>query len=342
MRIADKKRSVLIVAEAGINHNGQVGLAKKMIDEVKKAGADCVKFQTFKASEFVTDLTLTYTYKSQSKEVTEPQLEMFKRMEFSKKQWKEIIDYCQKRRVAFSTTAQNPSDLEMILSLTDLPFIKVGSDDLTNIGLLAYYAKKKKPMVISAGMAYAEEIGEAVNTIRKTGNNDITVLHCVSSYPADAEEVNLKKILAIKEKFGVEVGFSDHTVGSMAAVGAVCLGAVIIEKHFTLSHDLPGPDHWFSMDVSELKKYVQDVRFIEKAIGDPALAPTAKEKEMREIARRSIVVRKNIKAGEKFLKENLECKRPGTGLEPKYLSKIVGKIAKKDYFNGQILTQKDL
>lgn len=336
------RKNVFIIAEAGINHNGDIKLAKKMIDAVKKCGADCIKFQTFKAAEFVADPPLKYTYKSQGKKITQSQLKMFKRVEFSKKQWKEIIDYCKKREVVFSTTAQNPSDLEMILSLTDLPFIKVGSDDLTNIGLLEYYAKKKKPMVISAGMAYEEEIGEAISAIRKVGNNDITVLHCVSSYPADAEEVNLKKILAIKKKFGVKVGFSDHTVGSVAAIGAVCLGAIMIEKHFTPSHDLPGPDHWFSIEMEDLREYVRDIRFVEKALGNSKLVPTKKEEEMRKIARRSIVAKRNIKTGEKFTKENLECKRPGTGLEPKYLSKIIGKIARKNYFKGQVLTQKDL
>lgn len=336
------RKKVFIVAEAGVNHNGDLKLARKMIDAVKDSGADCIKFQTFRAEEFVANKNLTYTYKSQGKKITEPQLTMFKRWEFSKEQWREIINYCQKKKIAFATTAQNPSDLEMILSLVKPGFLKVGSDDLTNLDLLKYYAKKGMPMVISAGMAYAEEIGEAVAAIRKAGNNDITVLHCISSYPAQAEEVNLRKIPAIKDRFKVKVGFSDHTIGSAAAIGAVCFGAEIIEKHFTLSHNLPGPDHWFSMEPRELKKFVQDIRFIEKAMGSSELVPTANERKVSKIARRSVTAARDIKAGVKFTADDLVCKRPGTGLAPRYLPKIIGKIAKKNFKKGQMLTRQDL
>ena len=342
MKNKKNQKKVFIIAEAGVNHNGDLKLAKKMIDAAKDSGADCIKFQTFKAEEFVADKNLTYTYESQGKKITEPQLTMFKRWEFSKKEWREIINYCKKKKVAFATTAQNQSDLEMILSLTKPPFLKVGSDDLTNLGLMASYAKKGIPMIISAGMSYAEEIGEAVTAIRKAGNNNITVLHCVSSYPAQAEEVNLKKIPAIKNKFKVKVGFSDHTIGSAAAIGAVCFGAEVIEKHFTLSHNLPGPDHWFSMEPTELKKFVQDLRFIEKAMGSSELVPTANERQVRKIARRSIVAARGIKAGAKFIADDFLCKRPGTGLAPKYLPKIIGKIAKRNFKIGQLLSNKDL
>src|SRR3989344_2348644 len=222
--MANKKnpKAVFIVAEAGVNHNGDLKLAKKMIDAAKDAGADCVKFQTYTTEKFVTDPNLTYTYISQGKEVTESQLIMFKRWEFSKKQWKEIINHCRQKKITFATTAQDPPDLKMILSLVRPPFLKVGSDDLTNLPLLSLYGKQGIPMIISAGMANARQIGEAVAAIKKAGNNDITVLHCVSSYPAQAEEVNLRKIPAIKDMFKVKVGFSDHTIGSAAAVGAVC------------------------------------------------------------------------------------------------------------------------
>ena len=175
-------QSVYIIAEAGVNHNGDIKLAKKMIDLAKNAGADCIKFQTFKAEELIADRTSTYTYRSQGKEVTESQFKMFKRREFSASDWQQIIDYCQKRKVVFATTPQNPTDLDFILSLTGLPFIKVGSDDLTALELLSYYAKKDIPLIISAGMASGTEIAEAVATIRKAGNEKMVVLHCVSSY----------------------------------------------------------------------------------------------------------------------------------------------------------------
>ncbi len=326
-----------IIAEAGINHNGDINIAKKMIDAVKDAEANCIKFQTFKAKEFITDPNLTYTYKSQGEEITEPQLKMFQRYEFSKEEWREIIGYCKKKKVIFSTTAQNPSDLDFILSLTDLPFIKVGSDDLTNLDLIEYYAKKGRPMIISAGMAYGSEIEDAILTIKKAGNKDITVLHCISSYPTEAEEVNLKKIPLIRDSFDVKVGFSDHTIGSAAAIGAVCLGATVIEKHFTLSHDLSGPDHWFSIDADELKKYIQDIRFIEKAIGSSVLVPTEKEEKMRKIARRSIVAKEKINIGERFTNDNLEFKRPGIGISPRFKKYIVNRIASKKYNKGDLI-----
>lgn len=328
---------VFIIAEAGINHNGDIDLAKKMVDAVKEAGADCIKFQTFKTEEFITDRSLTYTYKSQGKEITESQFEMFKRYEFSAAQWKEIIVYCQQQEVVFSTTAQNPSDLDFILSLTDLPFIKVGSDDLTNLDLMKFYAKKGKPIIISAGMAYASEIEDAVLMIRHIGNDNITVLHCISSYPTEAEEVNLKKIPVIKECFGVKVGFSDHTIGSIAAVGAVCFGATVIEKHFTLSNNLQGPDHWFSVDATGLKNYVRDIRLIQKSVGIGTLVPTVKEMEMRKIARRSIVAGTDINAGDIISEKSIEFKRPGTGISPRFKEFVVGTLARRNYKKGDLI-----
>lgn len=337
-----QKKPCFIVAEAGLNHNGDVALAKKMVDVIKECGADCIKFQTFRSSGIISDPSLTYTYMSQGKQITELQSKMFRRCELSKKDWEEIIAYCKKKNVVFSTTAQNPSDLDLILSLTDLPFIKVGSDDLTNLDLLTYYAAKGKPMIISAGMAYASEIEDAIRIIQETGNKNIVVLHCVSSYPAAAEEVNLSKIHTIKDAFGVEVGFSDHTVGSTAAVGAIYFGATVIEKHFTLDHNLPGPDHWFSTDPGELKSYVRDVRFAEQAIGNSVLVPTKKEIAMRKIARRSIVAKTDIKKGDCLSRANLECKRPGIGLPPKYISFLIGSIAQKHFKKGHVFVMRDL
>ncbi len=322
---------VFVVAEVGINHNGEIGLAKEMISATHQCGVDCVKFQTFKATEFVSDPNQTYTYKSQGNTVTESMLEMFERYEFNDAQWREIVKHCQKIGISFSSTAQNLSDLEFLLSITDLPFIKVGSDDLTNLELMKQYASKGKPMIISAGMAYAYEIEDAVRIIRSCGNEDITVLHCVSSYPATADEVNLSKIPIIRDAFNVRVGFSDHTIGSAAAVGAVCYGATVIEKHFTISKDLPGPDHWFSIDVPELQKYVQDIRFIEKAIGSPLLCPTGKEQEMRKLARRKVVARQKLTAGEKVTIDKVAFKRSGeqSGIDPKNVQFIIGRRLKR-------------
>ena len=336
--------SIFIIAEVGINHNGDIKIAKEMIDEAKNAGVDCVKFQTFKAEEFVSDATQTYTYKSQGKEVTESMLEMFKRYEFSKNEWQEIINYCKDKDILFSSTAQNNSDLDFLLSLRDLPFIKVGSDDLTNLELLKYYASKEIPMIISAGMAYEDEIKDAVESIREMKNEDITVLHCVSSYPTKADEVNLKKIPNIRDKFNVKVGFSDHTIGSVSAIGAVCFGAKVIEKHFTLDNEMAGPDHWFSINPDELKRYVEDIRYIEKTLGSSELKPTQKELEMRKIARRSVVANEDLKTGDIITKQNTSLKRVDerNSLAPKELELILDKKLIKDIKKNGAIKLEDL
>jgi sialic acid synthase SpsE len=252
-------------------------------------------------------------------------LQMFKRYEFEEKEWREIFNYCSDNKIDCFATPQNPSDLDLLLSIVDVPAIKVGSDDLTNLELLDCYARKGKPLIISAGMAYLSEIEDAVNTIRTTGNNNFAVLHCTSSYPTKDQDVHLKKMLTIKQAFDVIVGYSDHTIGSTAAIGAVVLGARIIEKHFTINKDLPGPDHWFSSNSEELKEYVQNIRGIEQALGFGTVKPTDEEVNMRKIARRSIVASKNIANGEIISREYIDFKRPGNGLPPKFLSYILGK-----------------
>jgi len=333
--------SIFIIAEVGVNHNGDINIAKKMILEAKKAGADCVKFQTFSAEEFVSDPKQTYTYKSQGKEVTESMLTMFKRYQFSKEEWLEIINYCKEVDILFSSTAQNKSDLDFLLSITKLPFLKIGSDDLTNLMAMEYYASKNIPMIISAGMAYAYEIEDAIKTIRKTGNNDITVLHCISSYPTEATQVNLKKIPVIKDAFSVNVGFSDHTIGSAAAVGSVCFGASIIEKHFTLGNDMVGPDHWFSINPGELKSYIDDIRFIESAIGKAELKPTEKEIEMRKVMQRKIVYSQNKNIDHIVTNNDLEFKRAEFGINPKDITYIVNRKLKKSVNKNDIVKLDD-
>jgi N,N'-diacetyllegionaminate synthase len=335
--------SIFIIAEIGINHNGDIMIAKQMIEKAKEAGANCVKFQTFKAEEFVSDLKQTYTYKSQGKEITESMMKMFKRYEFNKTEWIEIINYCKKKDILFSSTAQNKSDLDFLLSITDLPFLKVGSDDLTNLELLSYYGSKNIPMIISAGMAYAYEIEDAVRSIRSSGNTDITILHCISSYPTEAEDVNLKKIPVIQDTFNVKVGFSDHTIGSVSAIGAVCFGATIIEKHFTLDNNMVGPDHWFSINTKKLIEYIKDIRFIEHAIGNTELKPTLKELPMREIARRKIVAKNNIEINEEITEYNTEFKRnDNLGIEPKNIKFILKRKLKNKILQGNVITLSDL
>ncbi|MBL4933546.1 N-acetylneuraminate synthase family protein [Clostridium paridis] len=336
-RYIGENQPVFIIAEAGINHNGDIKIAKKMIDSAKKCGVDAVKFQTFKAEEFISDRDEVYVYKSQGKEITESMYEMFKRYEFNEKEWIDIANYCKEKDIIFFSTPQNPSDLDFLLSIVDMPIIKVGADDLTNLELLKYYASKGKPMIISAGMAYISEIEEASETIRGESNNDLAILHCISSYPADAEEVNLRKMNTIKNAFDAIVGFSDHTMGNEAAVMAVTLGAKIIEKHFTLDKNMAGPDHWFSADIDEMKKLVYSIRFAEKAMGSSRVKPTEKEMEMRRIARRSIIAKKDLLAGHIIDKNDIEFKRPGEGLPPKFAQYLIGKKITKTVRSKEII-----
>ena len=341
-RYIGEDEPVFIIAEAGINHNGDINSAKKMIDAAKSVGVDAVKFQTFKAEEFITDVKQTYTYKSQGKEITESMLEMFKRYEFSEKNWIEIIQYCKEKDIIFFSTPQNPSDLDFLLTITDLPVIKVGSDDLTNLDLLKYYASKNKAMIISSGMAYLSEIEDAVLTVKDAGNEQLIVLHCVSSYPADPEEINMSKMKTIENAFNIITGFSDHTQGIEAAVLAVAFGAKVIEKHFTLDNNSAGPDHWFSSDTQELNQFVKAIRKTEKMIGQKVIVPTLKELKIRETCRRSIVAKENIDKNEKITEDKIEFKRPGTGLSPKFKEYFINKTVNNDIKAGSIITFDDI
>jgi N-acetylneuraminate synthase/N,N'-diacetyllegionaminate synthase len=343
-KIGDKQ-PVFIVAELGINHNGRLGLAKKMIDVAKKAGADAVKLQSFVTEDFVGDKNLKYTYKSQGKTVTESQYKMFKRFEIDEKMQTELFKYAEKVGLIIFSTPQDNSfkTVDFLCSKLKTPVIKVGSDDLTNLSMLAYYARKKKPIIIATGMAALEEVKDAVNVIKKQGNNKIIILKCTSLYPTSPEEANLSQIETLRRNFkDCLIGFSDHTQGSTAAAVAVSLGAVLVEKHITLDHNLPGPDHWFAADPSELTLLVKQVREAEKIMGNPKLVLSPAEQGIKAIARRSIMAARKIKKSEKIKALDLECKRPGTGLPPKYLARFIGKIAKRDYNKGYIFTKKDL
>jgi N,N'-diacetyllegionaminate synthase len=330
-----------IVAEAGINHNGELNNAYQMIDVAKKSGVDAVKFQTFKAREFVADETQMFTYKSQGKSVTESMLEMFERYEFSREDWFKIKEYCDQSEITFLSTPQNVSDLELLLEL-GIDAIKVGSDDFTNLPLLKEYTKTKLPLIVSSGMADMAEIFEALETIGTFDGYPTILLQCTSAYPTPIEQVNLNKLKTLKGAFpNVTLGFSDHTQGSLASSLAVALGAVFFEKHFTLSHDLPGPDHWFSEDPTGLKEWVDSIRASFTMMGSHLLRPTSSEQDMKKLARRSIVAKTEILPGELLSLENLVLRRPGTGLEPKLLNKIISKKAINTIAKNQVLSTKD-
>ncbi len=330
-----------IVAEVGINHNGDLEKAYEMINIAKDVGCNSVKFQTFKASELIEDPNLTYTYKSQGKEVTESMLDLFTRYEFDEKQWLKIKDRCSQENIHFLSTPQNHSDLA-ILQKVGIDAIKVGSDDFNNVHLLKKYAKSKLPIVLSTGMANEEEIQFSLEEVGALEGYPVILLLCVSQYPTPLEVANLSRILTLKKKYPeIPIGFSDHTEGSFASTLAVANGAVFIEKHFTLDKDLPGPDHWFSSNPEELKELVENCHFAYRAMGSPELSLSKGEIEMRKLARRSVVAIADIKKGDRFTESNLGLRRPGIGIEPKNYENILGKEAKSNINSGTLLSAKD-
>mgnify|MGYP000662169627 CR=1 FL=1 len=313
-----------VVAEAGINHNGDIEKAFQMIRVAKNSGVDAVKFQTFKAEEFVVDRSQLFTYQSQGKEVTEPMLDMFKRYEFTPDQWRKIKKRCDDEKILFLSTPQNPNDLALLLEL-GIPAVKVGSDDLTNLPLLKEYSRTNLPLIISSGMADLAEVHQALSTIGTFEGYPSILLHCTSQYPAPPVDLNMAKIQTLISAFpGLPLGFSDHSQGSIAAISAVALGACFFEKHFTLANDLPGPDHWFSENPENIAKWTQDIRSARIMMGSPLVQPSDEELKMRVLARRSLVALNDIQEGETLSLANIGLRRPGNGLKPALLDQIIG------------------
>ena len=332
IRIEDKligeEEPCFIIAEAGVNHNGSVELAKKLIDAAKDAGADAVKFQTFKTENVVVKDAQKAEYQ---KETTGEgsQYEMIKKLELTEEDFRELADYAEKKDIMFLSSPFDKESVDLLHEL-DVPAFKVGSGEITNLPLLRYIAKKEKPIILSTGMSTLGEIEEALDVIRSEGVEDIILLHCVSNYPARIEDVNLRAMGTLKQAFKLPVGFSDHTLGITAPIAAVALGACVIEKHFTLDRNLPGPDHKASLEADELKEMVKAIREVEKALGDGIKRPTKEEEEIKKVARRSIVAKVDISKGAIITEDMLDVKRPGTGIEPKYLKFIIGRKTKED------------
>ena len=324
-----------IIAEAGINHNGKIENALKMIDVAKVSGADAIKFQTFEASGIVADSSLTYTYKSQGKEVTESMFEMFKRYEFSKTEWIKIKQKCDESEILFLSTPENRSDLDLLLEL-GIPAIKIGSDDFTNIPLLKDFSTTGLPLIISCGMANLSEIQQTLKAIGSLENYPTILMLTTSEYPTISSDVNLSKFKTLSKSFpNIILGYSDHTQGVLASSIAVAFGAKVFEKHFTLDKNLPGPDHWFSEDADGLKNWVDSIRTANIMLGSEEVQPTEKEEKMKILARRSVVALCDIKQGELFTQNNIGLRRPGNGLpaimiEEMYEKKSTKKISKGD------------
>lgn len=330
-----------IVLEVGINHNGELENAFAMIHLAREAGADAVKFQTFKAEEFVADHTLTYTYTSQGREITEPQIDMFKRYEFSPDEWQAVRGRCDEEGITFLSTAQNPGDLELLLDL-GMEAIKVGSDDFTNLPLLRQYRATGLPLILSCGMADMDEVRRSLSEVgAETGHPTILML-CTSLYPTPPEEVNMLKLATLNATFPTVVkGFSDHTQGPTAASLAVGFGASAFEKHFTLDHGLPGPDHWFSEDPDGIRLWIDSIRAAHRMMGRPEVRPSAAETEMRTTARRSIVAIVDIAEGDGLDEGNIGLRRPGNGLPPAMLDDVLGRRATRAIARGSLLAPGD-
>ncbi len=341
-RIIGPDTPPFIMLEAGINHNGDLALAMKMIQVAKQAGADAIKFQTFKAEEFIGDPEMTLTYKSQGKEVTESMMEMFRRNEFTRDEWAKIRRTCDEEGIVFLSTPQNVSDMEFLMDL-GVPALKVGSDDFTNLPLLKRYVATGLPLMISCGMADLSEVHDALEATGATTGNPVLLMLCTSQYPTPPEDVNLLKLRTLSSAFpGLTLGFSDHTQGPLAAAIACGLGACAFEKHFTLDHDLPGPDHWFSETPEGATQWVQAIRTARQLLGNPLVQPTPAEKNMRRLARRSVTTLRDINAGEIFSVDNVGLRRPGDGLPPKFIDFALGKKSRQAIKKGQKITLGDI
>jgi N-acetylneuraminate synthase len=330
-------QSCLVIAEAGVNHNGEVGQALRLVEAAAAAGADAVKFQTFRAELLATTDAPKAAYQTRATGAGESQRAMLKRLELGAEDHRRLAEACAARGMLFLSTPFDEDSADFLESL-GVPAFKLPSGELTNLGLLAHVARKGRPMIISTGMATMAEVRSAVEAVRATGNKDLVLLHCVSSYPARPEDANLRAMDSLREAFGVPVGFSDHTPGIEVALAAAALGACIIEKHLTLDRALPGPDHQASIEPHEMAELVHGVRTVCAALGDGRKAPRAAEQELAAAARRSLVAARRIPAGETLTEETIALRRPGTGLPPAALAKVVGRHARREIAEGTVLT----
>lgn len=330
-----EKNPCFIIAEAGVNHSGDISLAKKLVDVAVDAGSDAVKFQTFKSEGVVTKQAGTADYARKNIGKNIKQIDLIKKYELKYNDFKILKGYCDKKNIIFLSTPHSFDAIDFLEHL--VPAYKFGSGDLTNIPTLKYAAKKGKPMILGTGMSTLDEIKTAIKAIKREGNNNIIALHCTTNYPCSFEEVNLNAMLTMKEKLDCLVGYSDHTLGITVPMIAVALGAVLIEKHFTIDRKLPGPDHKASLEPNELKEMIEEIRNIEKIFGSFEKKPTKSEEEIMKIVRKSLVAKKDIEKGSIIKKEMIDIKRPGSGIKPSEINQILGKKAKKRILKDEII-----
>jgi N,N'-diacetyllegionaminate synthase len=331
-------KKTTIIAEAGVNHNGDINLALKMIEIAASAGVDYVKFQSFNATKLVTKYAKKAAYQEESDASSANQHEMLSKLELSDSQHLALVEHCQRNRVKFLSTAFDEESVDLLYELNQRVF-KIPSGEITNVPLLRHIGSKGCEIILSTGMSTIDEIHEAIECLIKVGvqKDQITILHCTSNYPTNAIDVNLKAMLTIQNEFKISIGYSDHTLGIEIPTAAVALGATIIEKHFTLDRNLAGPDHKASLEPHELIEMVRAIRNVELAMGDGVKGPTNLENEVKLVARRSIVASRDIKKGEIFSPLNLTTKRPGVGLSPILWDKVIGEPAKRDFLEDELI-----
>ena len=333
------KNRTLIIAEAGVNHNGDMGLAKKLIYAASEAGADLVKFQTFSADRQVTRATEKAGYQIEATGRDESQHAMLRRLELTADMHRELIACCATRNIGFFSSAFDIESINLLLNLGQAYF-KVPSGEITNLPYLRHIGRLGKPVILSTGMATLSDIEAALDVLEQEGTarTKITVLHCTTEYPTPMNEVNLRAMQSIHAAFGVAVGYSDHTVGIEVAIAAVAMGATVIEKHFTLDRNLPGPDQKASLEPNELKEMVVAIRKIEMALGDGVKRLTSSEARNKTVARKSLVASRGIRAGEVFSSGNVAIKRPGTGISPMRWDEVIGRSASRDFSIDELIT----
>ena len=320
----------LIIAEAGVNHNGDVNIALELCDAAKKAGADVVKFQTWKTENIITRAVAQAEYQTQNTGRSESQFDMLKRLELSFDEFIRIKEHCDKIGIQFASTADDDDSLDFLMKL-GIPFIKVGSGDIGNVSFLRKIGRTGLPVILSTGMSTIEDIAFSVSALKEGGTSDITLLHCTTNYPCPYEEVNLKVLGTLQEVFDLKIGYSDHTIGVEIPVSAVALGAKVIEKHFTLDCNMEGPDHLASTEPDEFKRMVECIRHIERALGNGIKKPTESEIKISTVVTKRIVATKRIEKGEIFTPENLSVKRNDVGLKAREWDDVLGKVATKSY-----------
>lgn len=331
-------KKVFIIAEAGVNHNGSSDIAKELIDAAVKAGADAVKFQTFKAANLVSKTAQKADYQKQTTDVEESQFEMIQKLELDVDTHKELISYCKHKNILFLSTPFDHESIELLHKL-GLEVFKIPSGEITNLPYLRHIGSLNKRVILSTGMANLGEIEAAINVIMQAGSDrkNITILHANTEYPTPMEDVNLKAMVTIGNAFNTNYGYSDHTLGIEVPIAAVALGACIIEKHFTLDKNMPGPDHKASLEPHELISMIQAIRNIEQALGSTVKKPSPSEAKNKSIARKSLVAKTSIKEGEFFTEENLTIKRPGTGISPMRWDEVIGTKAVNNYQEDDLI-----